>query len=428
MAYEFGAAASGLTGRIRVGGGGQGRARLALVLRLENPESLCASLGPAQFEQMMDRLTLRLASDLRLIPQTRTPGAAEIRGLLVDPGRVRLSRLAQRLQQVCQAGIDLAEIRVAPQVHAAIVSEGGARHELSALYACGASALGNRDLQAGAGRVLFVEMPGAARGEVPFDLPALAEHVRLNFQPQLCCDTGQVAALRIVPFIDHPRHGRLELAELQPQPDGRTSSGITCAALRKAMAALHGWDRLGRRIPFISVQISDRELAEPDMADAIIWELDRLDLAPGRLELEICEPIGQGDHRIPVAESLQRLAGHGCRIALGNFGSGSAGLAELRRFGVGRVRIGREFIAGCDRREDQQNMILAVVALAEHLRLSTLADGVDTTGEHAFVGQIGFSSVQGLAVAPLLDAGGTDAFLLEIDQSLPAPFETRRRI
>lgn len=199
------------------------------------------------------------------------------------------------------------------------------------------------------------------------------------------------------------------------------------AVLRQALAALRGWDRLGRDIPFISVQIPDHDLAEPDMADAIIWELDRLDLAPDRLELEICEPIGSDGGRIPVSANLRRLAGHGCRIALGNFGSGSAGLADLRRFGVSRVRIGREFIAECDRREDQQHMILAVVALAEHLRLTTLADGVDSPGEYGFVGQIGFNAVQGRAVAPLLDAGGTDAFLLEYDQSLPAPFETRRR-
>lgn len=428
MAQEIGAAASGLTGRMNGGADGRARSRLALVLRLENPENLSASLGPAQFDQMMDKLTLRLAADLRLIPQTRTPGSAEIRGVLVDPRRIGLSELAQRLQLLCQAGVDLPEIRVAPLVHAVIVGEGATRHELSALYARGAAALGEQDAQDRAGRVLFVEMPGAAGDDLSFDLPTLAEHLRLNFQPQLCCDTGRLAALRIAPFIDHPRAGRLELADLHSRLDGRTLAGITRSALRQAMAALQGWDRLGRRIPFISMQIPDRELAEADMADAIIWELDRLELAPDRLELEICEPVGRDGGRDPVAENLRRLASHGCRIALGNFGSGSAGLADLRRFGVTRVRIGREFIADCDRREDQQHMILAVVALAEHLRLSTLADGVDTLGEHAFAGQIGFNAVQGRTVAPLLDAGGTDAFLLELDQSLPAPFEARRRM
>ena len=428
MTYGIGAAASRLARLVGGGTGRQGGARLVLVLQLDNPESLSASLGPALFDRMMDKLTLRLSADLRLIPQTRAPGAVEIRGLFVDPQHACLPDLTQRLQQICQTGIDLPEIRVAPVVNAAIVSEGSAGHELCALYARGAAALRSRDPLDGAGRVLFVEMSDAAQQDAPHDSAALAEHVQLNFQPQLCCDTGQLAALRIVPFIDHPRGGRLALSDLQSRLDGRTLAGITRAALRQAMAALRGWDRLGRRIPFISMQIPDRELAESDIADAIIWELDRLDLAPERLELEICEPIGSDGGRIPVSDSLQRLAGHGCRIALGNFGSGSAGLADLRRFGVRRVRIGREFIADCDQREDQQHMILAVVALAEHLRLSTLADGVDTAGEHAFVAQIGFNAVQGRAVAPLLDAGGTDAFLIEYDLSLPAPFDTRRRV
>ena len=428
MTHGIGGAASRLARLVRGGAARQGGTRFALVVQLDNPESLCASLGPALFDRMMDKLTLRLAEDLRLIPQTRTPGVAEIRGVLVDPQRVNLADLALRLQQICQTGVDLPEIRVAPVANAAIVSEGSTRHELCALYARGVAALRNRDPLDAAGRVLFVEMSSTLQDEALPDPPALAEQVRLNFQPQLCCDTGQLAALRVVPFIDHPRGGRLTLAELQSRLDGRTLAGITRAALRQAMAALRGWDRLGRRIPFVSMQIPDRELAESDIADAIMWELDRLDLAPERLELEVCEPIGCDGGRVPVSETLQRLAGHGCRIALGNFGSGSAGLADLRRFGVRRVRIGREFIAECDRREDQQNMILAVVALAEHLRLTTLADGVDTADEHAFVAQIGFKAVQGRAVAPLLDAGGTDAFLIEYDQSLPAPFDIRRRV
>jgi hypothetical protein len=134
MAYGIGAAATLRLARLVKGGAdGRGRTRLALVLRLENPESLCASLGPALFDQMMDKLTLRLAADLRLIPQTRAPGAAEIRGVLVDPQRAGLPDLAQRLQQICQTGVDLPEIRVAPVANAVIVSEG--RHAARALRA-----------------------------------------------------------------------------------------------------------------------------------------------------------------------------------------------------------------------------------------------------------------------------------------------------
>ncbi|RCW82048.1 EAL domain-containing protein [Paracoccus lutimaris] len=426
MAYGIGAAASRLARLVKGGAEGQGRTRLALVVQLENPETLCASLGPALFDRMIDKLTLRLATELRLIPQSRAPGAAEIRGVLADPRGMESPDLILHLQQICQTGIDLPEIRIAPAVNAVIISEGGTRHELCALYARGAAALRSRDPLGASGRVMFVEMPGIPMHESQHDTPTLVDNLRLNFQPQLCCDTGEVTALRVATFIDHPERGRLALAELQSRLDPRTLTEITRAALRQALTALRGWDRLGMRVPFVSMQIPDRELAESDIADAIIWELDRQDLAPDRLELEVSDPIGRMGGRLPVSETLQRLAAHGCRIALGNFGSGSAGLADLRQFGIRRVRIGREFIAECDRREDQQHMILAVVALAEHLRLTTLADGVDTAEEYAFLAQIGFNAVQGRAVAPLLDAGGIDAFLIEYNQSLPVPFDTRR--
>jgi EAL domain-containing protein (putative c-di-GMP-specific phosphodiesterase class I) len=227
--------------------------------------------------------------------------------------------------------------------------------------------------------------PGAAQQAHSCPIRPLAEHVRLNFQPQLCCDTGQLAALRVVIHRPSaPDGGRLELADLQSRLDGGTLAGITRAALRQALAACAAGTGWASGCPFMSVQIPDRELAEPIIADAIIWELDRLDLRPSGWSLRSANPSAAMVAACRSRPTLQRLAGHGCRIALGNFGSGSAGLADLRRFGVGRVRIGREFIAECDRREDQQHMILAVVALAEHLRLVTLADGVDTADEYAF--------------------------------------------
>ncbi len=436
MAYGIGAAALRLARLVKGGAEGQGRRRLALVLRLESLDSLCASIGPALFDRMMDKLTLRLVSELRLIPQTRAPGAGEIRGIFADPELAPVPELVSRLQRLCLTEIDLPELRILPVISAVIVGETGTRHELSALYARGVQVLCDCHPLTDTGRMLFVEMPEVLRDTAPEDAPCdrqalvgdLAGQVRLNFQPQLCCDTGQVVALRVVPFIDHPEMDGVALADLQSRLAPRALTEITCVVLRQALAALRGWDRLGLQVPFISVQLPDRELAEPGIADAIIWELDRLDLTPNRLELEVTEPIGRDGGRIPVSDTLQRLASTGCRIALGEFGTGSAGLADLRRFGIGRVRIGREFIAECDRRGDQQRMILAIIALAEHLGLVTLADGVATAEEYAFVGQIGFNMVQGRIVAPLLDSGGIDAFLIEHSHALPMPFDARRRV
>ena len=77
MAYGIGAAATRLAKLVK-GGADEGRnTRLALVLRLENVVQLRASIGQARMDQMLDRLTLRLVSEARLLPQTRGAGATE---------------------------------------------------------------------------------------------------------------------------------------------------------------------------------------------------------------------------------------------------------------------------------------------------------------------------------------------------------------
>ncbi|WP_199260653.1 EAL domain-containing protein [Paracoccus binzhouensis] len=427
MAYGIAAAAARLTQLVKGTGAGQGKARLALVLRVENVETLRLSLGPALLEQMLDRLAGRLAAELRLLPQSRAPGSPEILGLFAIGRQQAVPGLLARLQAICRAGIDLPELRICPVLNGVIVSDESGGRPPDALYAQGRAALQGCSPLSVAGQLRFVAL-GAADGGPEPAAPFALERVGLLFQPQICCDTGQVLALRVVPRLRMDDRDGRDLQEVEPRLDDESLGRIVAHLLHQALGALKGWERMGARVPLLSLPLSDRMLADPVLADSILWELDRQDLSPQRLEIEICEPVGGRGGRMPVAASLQGLAAAGCPIALGEFGTGSAGLDDLRRFGIGRVRIGRAFIAGCDRRADQQRMILAILALAEHLRLKTLADGVATPEETAFLAQIGFNAVQGSAVVPPLEVGAVDDFLLEHSQSLPAPFDLRRRV
>ncbi|QRZ12499.1 EAL domain-containing protein [Paracoccus methylovorus] len=425
MAYGIAAAASRLAKLVRDKGAVQGRVRLALVLRVENVDMLRASIGPTTLEQMLDRLLSRLVSELRLLPQARSRGCGEIRGLFSIGRSQAVPGLLARLQTICSDQIELADLRIRPVVNAVIVSDETGQQDPSTLYAHGRDALRGCGPFSATGQIRFVEIAPLAQPLVP---PALAlDRVGLLFQPQLCCDTGQVAALRVLPWIGMDDHDGCDLAELQPRLDDTTLGRIVGNVLRQAFADLRGWDRMGARVPRLSLPLAERVLGDASTVDAVLWELDRHDLSPERLEIEVSEPIGRGGGRIPVTASLQRLIAAGCTVALGEFGAGSAGLDDLRRFGIGRVRIAPEFISGCDHCADQQRMILAILALAEHLRLATLADGVATQDENTFLAQIGVNSVQGPIVAPPLDAAAVDDFLLHHDHFLPAPLDLRRK-
>ena len=431
MAYGIGSAASRLVQLVKLGAArasGQGKPRAALVLKVENADMLRASLGPALIDRMMDVITLRLTAELRFLPQGRLAGQTEVYGLLT---RRRVGALPGHLAQlgtICRGSIDLGDMRVTPVLNAVVVSDPDGRAELSALYAYGRDAIAACSPLSDAGQIRFVEYPGAEAEPVGQAEPVFApDQIRTYFQPQICCDTGAILALRVAARVEHADLGILDLDDFRMRLGDETLGACSRTVLRQALTALRGWDRLGRRVPFVSLPLTDRELADPTLADAILWELDRLDLAPERLEVEVTEPIGRIGGRVPVTASLQRLAAAGCRIAMGDFGSGSGGLDDLRSFCVGRVRIGRSFVAGCDHRADQQRMILAILALAEHLKLVTLGDGVLTLEEKSFLSQIGFNAVQGKAVAPPMSAADIDDFLLSHGHSLPPQFNLKRK-
>ncbi|KGJ03637.1 EAL domain, c-di-GMP-specific phosphodiesterase class I (or its enzymatically inactive variant) [Paracoccus halophilus] len=429
MAYGIGALARGLARLLRYRTDKRACARLALVLRLDNPGMLRGSIGQAQLDRLLDRLTLRLVSELRLLPRARSPGSAEICGVFADPQSRTIPGLLAEMPRIVQTRLDLPGLQITPAAQAVIVGDVTGRHDIGALYAAGRAELRSREGQAGTDRFRHVAMPpsagqdAAGAGAVPRDP---AGDLRVMFRPQICCDTGRVAALRASLRVMDPSGGQVDLAEVAAHLDRETLAVLLQQGLRRILSALRGWDRLGVRVPFISLALPEAVLADPLTADTIIWELDRQELAAARLELEVTEPTGLSTACASVGDNLKRLAATGCRLALGEFGTGSSGLADLRSFAIQRVRIAGDLIAGCDRCGDPQRMILAVLALAEHLNLATLGDDVRTPEEYAFLSQMGFDAVQGDAVAPWLDPEEVDAFLMCDGDAPSMPFDLLR--
>lgn len=238
------------------------------------------------------------------------------------------------------------------------------------------------------------------------------DQVHVAFLPQLGCETCRVTGLRIVTGFDLPGGGTLTLDEVQAQlPDDLLGSSIM-AGFRLALTALRRWDRLGVGPGVLTLPLAPGALADGFLVQEMLWELDRQNIEPWRIEVEFLEPEGGDIDRLRVADGVQTLSRAGCRIAMGGFGSGGAPAEMLHALGVSRVRIGRRFVAHCDSRASQQQMILPILALAQHLQLETLADGVATAGERAFLTQIGLGAIQGRGVLPVLSGAAIDDILL----------------
>ena len=128
-------------------------------------------------------------------------------------------------------------------------------------------------------------------------------------------------------------------------------------------------------------------------------ELDRFDLSPDRLTVEVLEDVAADLSNEVAIRNVRALSELGCGIDLDDFGTGHASITNIRRFAVRRLKIDRSFVTRVDVDMEQQRYVAAVLSMAEQLGLETLAEGVETAGEHAMLAQLGCAHVQGFGVA-----------------------------
>jgi diguanylate cyclase (GGDEF)-like protein len=223
--------------------------------------------------------------------------------------------------------------------------------------------------------------------------------IRPHYQPQVSTDTGRVTGFEALARWTHPERGNLTPAEFLPilENAGKLAR-LGEVMLSRSLGALRAWDEAGLDVPCVAVNFSSDELRNPKLIDKVKWELDRHDLAPGRLVVEVLETVVAASPEDVVTRNVNGLARLGCRIDLDDFGTGHASISSIRRFAVQRIKIDRSFVMKVDRDPDQQRMVAAILTMAERLGLETLAEGVETTGEHAMLSQLGCDHVQGFGI------------------------------
>ncbi|ALG74259.1 diguanylate cyclase [Azospirillum thiophilum] len=168
----------------------------------------------------------------------------------------------------------------------------------------------------------------------------------------------------------------------------------------------------------VAVNVSARQLADPGFARQVEQVLQRHGTPPDLLELEITETVIMKDvrHHLPT---LNRLRALGVRIAIDDFGTGYSSLAYLRQLPVDVLKIDRSFVNDLPHAPD---IASTVIALAQRLLLSTVAEGVETAEQRHWLAEAGCDCLQGYLISRPLSADAAEAMIMTAfacDEALP---------
>jgi diguanylate cyclase len=224
--------------------------------------------------------------------------------------------------------------------------------------------------------------------------------IKAHFQPQMSTDTGEISGFEALARWLHPTRGMIPPSEFLPAVEqAGLSDRLTEVMLYQALSALSVWDKAGLKIPSVAVNFSKSELRSPGLAERLKWELDRFELEPARLTVEILETVaGETDNDVVIA-NIAAIGKLGCGVDLDDFGTGSGSILSLRRFAIKRIKIDRSFVTRVDEDRDQQRVVAAILSMADQMGMATLGEGVETPGEHAMLAQLGCTDVQGFGIA-----------------------------
>jgi diguanylate cyclase (GGDEF)-like protein len=218
----------------------------------------------------------------------------------------------------------------------------------------------------------------------------------LEYQPILHLRTNVVIGVEALVRWNHPQQGRVLPADFIGLAEQTGLINLLTALV--LATAIEEWSHLplGPR-PSLSVNLSQRNLQDPDLPPRIADMLAVHGTPPASLALEITENILMADPARSMV-CLKRLSGMGVRLVIDDFGTGYSSLSYLRRLPIDELKIDRSFVAGLNNREDEV-IVRSTIDLAHNLGMTVVAEGVESEAVRTRLRAMGCDAAQGLFIS-----------------------------
>jgi PAS domain S-box-containing protein len=219
---------------------------------------------------------------------------------------------------------------------------------------------------------------------------------RVYYQPIVSLQTGKITGFEALTRWQRGEHIVPPMEFIGVAEETGLIIPMNRKLLREACEHLRSWQSEFPSTPplTMSVNLTSREFAQPDLASEIRKSLEETGVDPICLQLEIIETIAMGDAE-KSGYVLAQLKALGVRLSIDDFGTGYSSLSRLRRIPVDTLKIDRAFISNMDSDPESREIVRIIIMLAHNLGLKVVAEGTETEEHINLLKQLNCEMVQG---------------------------------
>ena len=391
-----------------------------MILDLDHFKDINDTLGHGVGDLLLIEVASRLRRELRQDDMVSRFGGDEFVLLLDGLDANEACLVAQNLLDVIAAPFQLEhyDLNVTGSIGIALFPEDGA--DAATLCKSADTAMYHIKQQGRQGYCFFTAEMQARSARKLRLVNALRHAVnrdqfKLHYQPQVSLHDGRIVGVEALVRWTHPELGVVSPAEFIPAAE---ESGLILPigewVLRQAMRHANIW--LARGLPpmVMAINLSVVQFRHPDLPKLISSILEDEGLKSEFLELELTEGLALNDPQAAI-ETMNDLHDRGIRMSIDDFGTGYSSLNYLKKFKVYKLKIDQSFVRDIGTDPEDRAIVAAIVQMAKSLGLKTIAEGVETAEQLAFLRQQGCDEVQGYYFSKPLLAEHFEAFVQSWD-------------
>jgi EAL domain-containing protein (putative c-di-GMP-specific phosphodiesterase class I) len=244
------------------------------------------------------------------------------------------------------------------------------------------------------------------------------DQLTLEYQPKADMRSGTIVGVEALARWRTARRGEIGPGDFIPRAErsGSTIQALTEWTLNAAMRQASEWNDAGHQLT-VAVNLSPRSVLDATLADTVRRLMDKWDVAPALIQLELTETavFGIADPE-RVTATLRELSEMGLLLALDDFGTGYSSLARLRDLPIDKVKIDQSFVAQMDERAHDALIVRSVIALAKSLGLRVVAEGVEREPVWRRLSELGCDVAQGNYLSPPLPPAALIAWVRQWEE------------